>query len=51
MQGSDPLLLGEISAVVIILTFVGHPPGGMGLDYSTTPFLLLASTVVPSLHL
>ena len=34
MWGSDPLLLGENYAIVIIFPFVGCTPGGVGLDYT-----------------
>ena len=46
MWGSDPSLLGEI---VVIVQFVGGPPGGMGLDYTTS--LSPTHLVVPSLYL
>lgn len=39
-MGLRPLTPWGISSVVIILPFVGHSPGGMGLDCSVTmPFL------------
>ena len=39
-----PHSLGRISAVVIILPFVGHPRKSMGLDYTTSlPFLIVLS--------
>lgn len=35
-----PYSLGKTATIVIILLFVGHPPEGMGLDYTTSlPFL------------
>ena len=38
-----PLLLGEKLSIVIILLFVAHLPGGIGLEYSTSMPLLLIS--------
>lgn len=35
-----PQSLGTTSATVIILLWVGHPPGGIGLNYTMTPSLL-----------
>ena len=40
-MGLRPLgSLGRTSVVVIILPFVGRPPGGKSLDYTMTPPLL-----------
>ena len=36
-----PCSLGRISAVVILLLYVGCPPGGLGLEYTATLPLLL----------
>lgn len=36
MLGSDLYSLGKMSAVIIILSFVDHPPVGMQLDYITS---------------
>ena len=45
--------LGEPLLIVISLSFVGHPLGGMGLDYTVSspllPISLFVSLVVDSL--
>ena len=43
--------LGRISAIVVILPFVGHLPGSISLDYTIALSVLSHLTVVPSLYL
>ena len=43
MWDSELSVLWENLCSIIILQFVGHPPGGMGFDYIASPPFLLIS--------